>query len=504
MRIDDTGEASWNVSLAGSDGNTIILHSGVYQAEGDRLIVVGRQTQGSDDGQCERWSQSLVITLNAATGQPIFPNLTRGEQARTPTNRQAIFDITPGEKPGTFVVAGVATVATTRAPRRCVDNMFVGTLIPAGNGWTLTTLGRIGAKDANEVAYSIRPAGAGFYMLAGYRKDVSGEAPAAQAYRVKINPFAVTTPVLTTPFPLDGSDKKGGDRYRLVLPLLQKDRLLLAGSASMSDKGLNQAIWHVVSADLKKNDPPVMVSVNGSDVFDAALSPDGRALAVGRWSDDDGRRVGITCFIGERPTVFDTRPLDSRLPEVTSLPLEGGAYRIPTASLARGVGFSGRQLAAGTQSDFALSLTAPRTLKISTRGDAGDLDLILFDRDKRPLAFSNFKGMATELLIVTLEPGDYTIVVLAQTKVLSYEIRLIDYREVSPRVLAELQRLTADQRQQIADALASAGYATAAESSIAFGAETVRSLLAAQEGAGARPVGPNGIGIALAKMLSAQ
>jgi hypothetical protein len=51
----------------------------------------------------------------------------------------------------------------------------------------------------------------------------------------------------------------------------------------------------------------------------------------------------------------------------------------------------------------------------------------------------------------------------------------------------------AEQRTQLAATLESAGYTASIEPTIAFGGETLRALLAAQEGASA-PIGPNGIG----------
>jgi len=504
MRIADNGQILWNKPIEDSSAS-VVVHSAHYDPTGDRLIVVGRLTLGSDDGRCEKWSQSLVVTLKASDGEPIVPNYTRGEQGRSPANRQAIFDIIAGEKSGTFLVAGFATAAASaatgaRSPRKCLDNMFVGMLAPEGNNWTLATLGRVGTKDANEVAFSIKAAGTrGYYLLAGHHRDSPTDAAAAQAYRVRLAPFAVSA-FLSTPFPPDGSDKTGSDRYRIVVPLLDKERLLLAGSASIGERGLNQAIWQIVSADLKRVDAPVMLSVSGSDIFDAAIAPDGRVLAVGRWTDDEGRRVGWTGFVGERPIVLDRRQPDNGLADLSSLPFSDGAFRVPGAALSGGTGYFGRNLAAGSQTDLAFSVSATRALKVSAHTESGDVDLVISDRANRLVAFSNFKGSATELLIATLSPGDYRLSILAQTQIPSYEIRFTFFPEIDVKALAALAQLSEEQRIQLADVLASAGYARRIEPTIALGGETARSLLAAQEGA-RNPIGPNGIGRSIAHGL---
>jgi hypothetical protein len=503
MRIADNGQVLWNKPIEDSSGS-VVVHSAHYDPNADRVIVVGRLTLGSDDGQCEKWSQSLVVTLKASDGEPVVPRFTRGEQGRVPTNRQAIFDIIAGEKSGTFVVAGFATAAAStavgaRSPRRCLDNMFVGMLAPDRGKWTLATLGRVGSKDANEVAFSIKAAEkGGYYLLAGHHRDSPTDAAAAQAYRIRLAPFAVSAH-LSTPYPPDGSDRTGGDRYRIIVPLLDKNRFLLAGSVSIGARGLNQAMWQIVSADLKTVDAPVVLSAIGSDIFDAAISPDGSVLVVGRWTDEEGRRVGFTGFIGERPVVSDRRQPDSRLADLSTLPFSDGAFRMPGAALSAPTGYFGRHLAAGSQVDLAFSVSATRVLKASVHTESGDVDLVISDRAGRPVAFSNFRGSATELLITTLSPGPYTLSILAQTVVPSYDVRLAFAQEIDIRALAALAQLSEEQRIQLADELAAAGYTRRVEPTIALGGETARSLLAAQEGA-RNPVGPKGIGKSIAQI----
>src|SRR5262249_20062417 len=158
----------------------------------------------------------------------------------------------------------------------------------------------------------------------------------------------------------------------VIVPLPERGRFLLAGSASASAQASNRALWQIVPADLKRPDAPVVFAA-GSDIVDAAISPDGRILAVGRFTDEDGRPLGYPAFIGEAPILLGHRPPDSRLPDVAGLPLSEGAYGLPATALANGAGYFGRNLAAGSQTDIAFSVPAARTVKISTLTETGDI-----------------------------------------------------------------------------------------------------------------------------------
>jgi hypothetical protein len=510
-RIAANGRIVWTRSFPEAT-TSVVFDSGYYDSKGDRLILVGRRQLGPDMGRCENWSQSMVVTMAASDGRLVAEPLIQGEQGRARTNRQAIFDLTPDGTTGNFVVTGFFTAPHGTDRERCQDNIFVGTLTQIGNRWTLARLGAIGTNTADEVAFSIKTTADGFYLLAGYGRDEG--APAAQAYRVRLRPFAVQG-LLSEPFPKDGSDMTGGDRYRVIVPLAEKDRFLLAGSVSTSAQASNRAFWQTVTADLKSADPLVLVNNTlGSDIFDAALSPTGQVLAVGRWTDEGGRRVGWTGFIsgtgaggapmtgaGGAPMTLDRRPPDSRLMRLSSLPFAGGAYRLPAAAAVSGVGFYDEKLEAGSQVDLAFSVATARALKISAHTETGDVDLVVSDARKRPVSFSNFKGTATELLIATLPPGDYTISLVAQTTVGAYEFRIAPFQEINTKVLAKLQELSEPQRQQLFDALVAAGYTPPGNLSIALGSESARALLAAQEGAG-RDIGPGGIGRGITQDLS--
>src|SRR5262249_43578963 len=139
------------------------------------------------------------------------------------------------------------------AQRGCQDNIFVGTLAEANNRWTLPAQFSFGSGDANEVAFAIKPIGGGRYLLAGYGVDAPTGALAAKAYRVKIAPSQVEEE-LSKPYPENGSDKDGNDRYYVIIPM-PAGRFLLGGWASASKQSPRRAVWQWVSADLRNNGP---------------------------------------------------------------------------------------------------------------------------------------------------------------------------------------------------------------------------------------------------------
>jgi hypothetical protein len=140
-------------------------------------------------------------------------------------------------------------------------------------------------------------------------------------------------------------------------------------------------------------------------------------------------------------------------------------------------------------------------VRISAHTEAGDVDIVLSDAAKRPIEISNFRELATEFIIAALAPGDYTISLIAQSSVNAYELRLTSFREISVPVLMTLQKLSDEQRQQLVEMLATAGYTPAGNAAIGVGGETARALLAAQEGA-ARDVGPGGVGRVITKQMT--
>jgi hypothetical protein len=246
------------------------------------------------------------------------------------------------------------------------------------------------------------------------------------------------------------------------------------------------ALWQPVSADFKSGSPRQFKSQSGSDIADAALADDGRIFAVGRWVDDDGQAYGWTGFItteGQNEKVaLKRRQPDSQLPPLSDLPKSNDAFQIPVTKLFSVPGYFGRDLSTASV-NLGFSLTNSRTVQISALSDTGDLDLVLLDRNKRPIAFSNFNGSATDLIVVALSPGDYTVSVFANAPSRSYEIRLAPHADFSIDGLLQLLTIPEAQRPVLSDTLRAAGYTSSPEPDIAFGSETLRSLAAAQSAA---------------------
>jgi hypothetical protein len=484
-RIAANDRIVWNRTYPDSP-NTTIFHSGLYEANGDKVILVGRRTSGADPAsRCEFWSQSLILPVAAATGNPLGQRpITFGDQNKSFTNRQAIYDIIPGERAGSYVVTGFQTAKNAQSDT-CQDNIFVAALSAQSDiRWT-SQAQSFGSPIYNELAVAIRPAGSGRYLVAGQGRDeTKGGAPAAQAYRVRMAAPPVEA-LLNTPYPADGSDKTGGDRYRVIVPLPDRGRFLLAGSVSASREGNNRAMWQIVSPDLRTNgNPQVLNSPGSSDILDAVLTPDNKVLAVGKWT-DEGRSIGWVGFIGDAdaPSTAARRPPDRNLPRLTQLPATNGVMQLPDTALSTGAAFFENNVTAGTQYDLALTVSRERTIKISAYTESGDVDLVILDSNRKPIEFTNFKQSAAEFMVAALVPGEYLISMVVQTRVPSLELRLGPATAANANVTTKLQALSDQQRAQFASTLATAGYNPPSNPDISLGGETVRALLAIQEGA---------------------
>src|SRR5262249_44425643 len=137
-----------------------------------------------------------------------------------------------------------------------------------------------GSKDGNEVGFSIRSAGRGSYLLAGYGRDLVTSSRAAQVYRIKLAPFAIESSK-SFPYPEDGSKKDGGGQFRVAVPIEDGSRFVVAGFVRAGAKDTKQAAWRIISADLSQVEPfAVFDEPGGSEITDAAISPNGRVMVV--------------------------------------------------------------------------------------------------------------------------------------------------------------------------------------------------------------------------------
>ena len=283
--------------------------------------------------------------------------------------------------------------------------------------------------------------------------------------------------------------------------------MLLAGSGSDSKRAPNRALWQVVMKDLSSPEPPfVLPHVRGSEVLDAAMAPDGKVFAVGRLTDEPGRRIGWSGFIvgsNNGALALDRRSPDTRAVRLSTLPISAGVVQLPPAAISVGASYLDENMAAGTQRDLAFSIASSTTIKISAHTDSGDIDLVITDAQKRPIDFSNFKRSATELLITTLPPGDYLISVVANAPIKTYEIRLAPSKGVTAQLLTDVRQLNEEQRLQAAGMLAEAGYSIPSDPKITLGGESIRALLAAQEGA-PRDIGLGTLGKSVSQALGAR
>src|SRR5207253_127164 len=114
---------------------------------------------------------------------------------------------------------------------------------------------------------------------------------------------------------------------------------------------------------------------------------DGRGFAVGRWVDEEGRRIGFSGFIGGTAAQASSSMAAPRAPDASASKLadlpkaSDGALRLPDAALSNGASYSGGELSEGAEINLAFSLPTTRTIRISARA-RGDVDFVLLDARK--------------------------------------------------------------------------------------------------------------------------
>ncbi|MER8842832.1 hypothetical protein NKH86_29845 [Mesorhizobium sp. M0913] len=469
------GAVTWSNPLRQSGGTSTILYAGTYDTAGKRFLVVGRHTNGADNGKCEFWSQGIVLSIPEADVTHAFPVRFVGASEPGPRNRIALYDIMPIGAKGQFVATGFATAKA--AGNRCQDNaMAVQISGGAKSDWTIGKPYVIGAGDADEDAYAIADGGKGRFLLAGKGTFSNTGAPAALLAAFT---FANAAPMVRIdPFPEDGSDTTGGDRYRVIVPLKEEGRYLVAGSASQRRQDRNQGIWQFISSTLESPGPAnFLTHESGSDIAGAALGQDGRVLAVGTHGQGKNT-IGWMGLLNDQVTSAGTRrEPDSQLPMLDAKDMEAGSIVVSRNEIGNGVGFRGPHMTARAQMEFRFSLVDAIDITATALASTGDVDLALMDSHGAILAYSSNLGDAGEYLHAKVGPGDYGVKLIAASYVSDFEFRTMS-ADVGKEVMLSLSGLDPDGRKALNAFLKNAGYGDGGNPDIGLGGDTVCSVLA--------------------------
>ena len=474
--VDSAGNVSWSAPLKVSPESSVIFYSAAYDPAGKRFLVVGRHTNGADNGKCAFWSQGTIMSVPEADVTHQFPVYFVGQAVQGPENRSALYDIEPAGSEGQFVASGFAT-SKSASGKGCQDNAMA-LLVGGGmnNDWNVVGPIMIGSKDANEIAFGVASAGADRYLLTGQGGD---PATGARAALIAGFGFIGAEPDLRAdPFPEDGSDTTGGDRYRVLVPLKSAGSYLVAGSASASREDLNQGVWQIVSAALESPGPATYLTRKaGSDILDAALGSDGRVLAVGTHGKDGGD-IGWLGLIYDQQFTAKRRQPDPGLPLLSQAEVAAGTVAMSEREIADGAGFRNNRVKAGSEFELHLSLVAETDLAVSALASEGDLDLVLADSSGKMIAYSSNLNDAGEFLHAQLQPGAYEVTVIAVSDIAEYEVRATKKGAVEDQVMTSLEALDPRSRRALSALLEGAGYGEAGNPDIALGGDTVRSVLA--------------------------
>lgn len=469
-----SGETQWSQPLHNGDEYSIILYSGAYDPAEQRYLAVGRHTDGADSGSCTKWSRGLIVSV-AANDITALRGHFDGPQEAGPSNRIAYYDIAPTGNHGQFVAVGFAT-----APRPdgngCQDNA-AAILVRGGqtSEWDVGARYMLGSPEADEVAFAVSAVDAQTFLVAGQGAEVASGARAALAAEFE---FSNTAPSLRNdPFPEDGSDSSGGDRYRAVTRL-ENGSFVVAGSVSASRADRNQGIWRIQPPGLASPGPANYLTREvGSDILATALGRDGRVLAVGRHGTEHGD-MGWMGFIYGQKIAVDRREPDSSLELLTPEQASAGSLILPENEIAFGHGFRDIRFRAGSEYEVRFTLTGEASVAVSALPLDGDLDLALLDGEGRVRAFSSNLNDAGEFVLADLQPGEYTLRVIAVSDVSEYELRMRGGAALAQPVLDSLNALGPSGRRKLAALLTGSGYESPANADIGFGAGSLNTLLA--------------------------
>lgn len=463
----------WSAALFVDAESSVILYSGAYDPAEKRYLVVGRHTNGADTGSCSKWSRGLILSIPESD----ITNLAayfEGPQEAGLENRVAFYDIAPTGGRGEFVATGFATAPAPGGG--CQDNaVAVQVRGGATSQWSVSPRFQIGSPDENEVAFAVSALDSRTFLIAGQGTDTQTGARAALLAEFG---FFGTAPALRNdPFPDDGSDSSGGDRYR-ALTRLSSGSVVVSGSVSESRQARNQGVWRVQAPGMGPASPLNFVTREaGSDIFATALGSDGRVLAVGRHGAGRGD-VGWMGFVFGQKLVVDRRDPDPNLELLSSQQARAGSLALSAGELSAGFGFRDLRFGAGLEYEVRFTLDKATDVAASALPLDGDLDLVLVDANGSVRAISSNCGSAGEFTLADLEPGDYTLKVVAVADVEEYELRIRSGQSLSAPVLESLNALHSDGRNKLAEMLTGGGYLSPASADIGFGAAALASLLA--------------------------
>jgi hypothetical protein len=472
-RLDGEGAVEWGPPLSFSPQTSSIFYSGIHDPVRGRYMLVGRHTSGADDGSCTNWSQGLVLAIPDGDIQTGYMSGTLGVPAAGVDNRIAFYDIAPSGNEGEYVVTGFSTAALPGGG--CQDNaVAIITAYNDQNGWTSGNSVVVGRPDQAEIGFALVPAG-GRFLMAGYGMAEGSSARAAMVASVA---FDGSQPqVRYDPYPEDGSDDSGGDRYRVLLPV-SGGAFLVAGSASDGRGGRNHGIWRVIDAGLGSSGPvSYLTRETGSDILAAAAAPDGRVLGVGLHRTDDGS-VGWAGIIHGALEMADRRPLDQSLLPLSEAELSAGSLEFSAREVAAGTGYRAGPVEAGARFEAIFPVANAGGFAVSAMSSEGDVDLMLLDAQDGVVAMSANQRDAGEYIHAELEPGDYRVIVLASSDVAEYELRIAAAESPEEEVIDTLMSLDGERRLMLDRLLAASGYGPTANAAIGFGSGAARSVMA--------------------------
>jgi hypothetical protein len=476
-----SGETRWSTYLFVDNESSIILYSGAYDPAEQRYLAVGRHTDGADSGSCTKWSRGLILSVRESDIDALQSDASilgvhfEGPPEPGLENRVAFYDIAPTDSRGQFVASGFAT-APNPDGNGCQDNA-VAVLVRGGvsTQWNISPRYLIGAPSENEVAFAVAPSGERSFLMGGQGADAGSGARAA--FLAEFD-FSNTAPKLRNdPFPEDGSDNSGGDRYRTLVSL-NDGSFVAAGSVSESRRARNQGFWRIQPPGLAAPGPAnFLTRESGSDIFAAAKGRDGRVLAVGRHGTDRDD-VGWMGFIYGMKITVDRRAPDGALDLLTPQQASAGSLTLSENEIAGGYGFRDIRFGAGFEYEVRFTLSGESAVAVSALPLDGDLDLALLDREGRVRAMSSNLDDAGEFVLADLEPGEYALRIIAVSDVSEYELRIRSGVSLAEPVLDALNALGPSGRQKLAALLTGSGYDSPANADIGFGAGSLGTLLA--------------------------